>query len=251
MQMLPYRRNTKPDDAQLADFKARRAKSTVERLLVHSRFVPSLASSDEQRRRRSIEALCWELSLSAKLGAEAFVLHAGAYSPEENFKKGNSLFVDAVAQATEESRVSVPVYIENVPGGGRRMGGTLEELAELFAALGKKIAQVGICLDTAHAWAAGYDIASAEGMLRFLAKANRLIGAEHVKCFHLNDTRALLGSNREHHWHWGDGHLKAEGLKSLLDRPEYQSALGILETPKGAGSDDRNLKFLRGLISRS
>jgi deoxyribonuclease-4 len=115
----------------------------------------------------------------------------------------------------------------------------LEELA----ALGGHVE--GFCLDTAHAWAAGYELATAEGMLKFLSKAHRLLGSERVRAFHLNDSGALLGSNREHHASWGTGRLGSEGLKALLDRPEYAGALGILETPRG--EDERNLAFVRRL----
>lgn len=126
------------------------------------------------------------------------------------------------------------------------MGGTLEELARLLEAC----PGTGACLDTAHAWAAGYDLASAEGMLKFLARAHRLIGADVVKAFHINDTRALLGTHRENHAYWGDGFLGREGLKVLLERSDYAHAVGIIEPPMGsAEADGRSLEFVRGLIS--
>ena len=92
--------------------------------------------------------------------------------------------------------------------------------------------------------AGGYDMGSAEAMLKF-CRDPPPPGADSVKAFHLNDTRALLGSHREHHEHWGCGHVRGEGLQTLLQRSAYASAVGILETPwEAPGDDERNLAFV-------
>ena len=127
------------------------------------------------------------------------------------------------------------------------MGGTLEELAELLELVRRTVSSAYICLDTAHAWAAGYDVATAEGMLRFLGRVHRRLDGASVRVFHLNDTRAKFGSFRENHEHWGKGFLGKEGLEILLGRSEYEEALGIIETPKGAAQDKKNLAFVSGL----
>jgi deoxyribonuclease IV len=247
LQILPYRRHHAPSDDDLAAFRAARAKSGVRVLLVHSRFVPSLASSDETRRARSVVHLTEELRLSDALGGEAYVLHAGAYSPESDAEAGIRLFADSVRCAVRGSDFSGTLLLENVPGGGRRMGGSFEELARLRDAARPFVPKLGVCLDTAHAWAAGYDLSAAEAALKFVARAHRLLGADAVQAFHLNDSRALLGSNREHHWHWGKGRLGLEGLKVLLAREEFAGIPGILETPKEPGADAANLAVVRGL----
>lgn len=248
MQMLPYRRHHDPSDSELAQFRAALEQSRIARLLVHSRFVPSLASSDTARRGRSVELLARELRLAAKLGARGFILHAGAYSPGENLQAGLELAVDSIIRACGDAEVSVPIVLENVPGGGRRIGGTIEELGRMIEGLDRRLPEAAICLDTAHAWAAGYDISSAEGMFKFLAKIHRLLGAGRVRAFHLNDTRALLGSHREHHGHWGEGYLGCEGLKVLLARPEYEATAGIIETPKTQDGDRKNLEYLKSYL---
>lgn len=232
-QMLPYKRHDTPEDGELAVFQTK-LKSSGLTLVCHSRFVPALASSDPARRARSVELLSWETELARKLGAEAYILHLGAYSSGETAQKGMELAVESVRKAAAR----LPVWIENVPGGGRRLGGTLEELACAAKAL-----DAGVVLDTAHAYAAGYDLSSAEGALKFLAKVHRLLGSQRVKAFHLNDTRALLGSHLESHEHWGEGRLGKEGLRVILEREEYAGVLGILETPPG--KDAENLAFVR------
>ena len=247
LQILPYRRHHAPTDAELADFRAARAASGVRTLLIHSRFVPSLASSDEKRRLRSVEHLAQELRLSSALGGEMYVLHAGAYSPDSDEAAGIKLFADSVRRAVGESAFPGRIVLENVPGGGRRMGGTFEELARLLDAVKPHTASLGACLDTAHAWAAGYDLSAAEAALKFVARAHRLLGAHAIAAFHLNDSRALLGSHLESHEHWGKGRLGLEGLKVLLQREEFADVPGILETPKGPGADAFNLGVARGL----
>jgi deoxyribonuclease-4 len=127
------------------------------------------------------------------------------------------------------------------------MGGTFEELARLRDAVAPHVRHLGVCLDTAHAWAAGYDLSAAEAALKFVARAHRLLGADAVRAFHLNDSRALLGSHLESHWHWGKGRLGLEGLKVLLDREEFARIPGILETPKEPGADEANLAVVRAL----
>jgi deoxyribonuclease IV len=137
------------------------------------------------------------------------------------------------------------VLVENVPGGGRRLGGRLEDLARLLDALPARV-KAAACLDTAHAWAAGYELSTAEGALKFAARAHRLLG-DRVRAFHLNDSRAVFHSHRENHWHLGRGRLGLEGLKVLLEREEYADLPAILETPKEPGADAENLKVARGL----
>ena len=242
LQMLPYRRHFPPSAPELEAFRAERTRLAVLRLLVHSRFVPSLASSDEKRRSRSVELLAFELHLAAALGGESYVLHAGAYSDGGTAEEGLRLAAESISRAVGLTDFKGNILIENVPGGGRRLCGTLEQLARLRDFLGTR-AKSGVCIDTAHAWAAGYDVGSAEGMLKLLSRAYRLFSQD-VLAFHVNDTRALLGSHQEDHAHWGEGHLGREGLSVLLARPEYAQTPGIVETPKEPGADRRNLDFL-------
>ncbi len=176
------------------------------------------------------------------------MIHGGAYSPDSSLEAGVKLFAQSVIMAVEQSACRFPLLLENVPGGGRRMGGSLEDLARLQDALKPSLPHVGVCLDTAHAYAAGYDCSSIEGALSFVARAHRLLGFDAIKAFHLNDTRALLSSHREHHEHWGRGRLGSEGLKALLDREEFSSVPGILELPMGGREDDRaSLEFVRSV----
>lgn len=245
MQMLPYRRHHASSPEEVATFRAARARSGVRQLVIHSRFVPAPASSDEVLWRRSRELLALELGLALDLGAESYVLHAGAYSPGADARQGMRRMVQAVREASAQARIFPLIIIENVPGGGRRIGGTLDELAELLNLLTQARVPAGVCLDTAHAWAAGYDLSGARGMLEFVETGERLFGKENLRLFHLNDSAAPLGSHRENHENWSKGRLGLEGLKALLESQKDSGRLAILETPRGA--ERENLELIRRL----
>lgn len=248
LQILPYVRHHQPSAEELASFDASRRALGVKALLVHSRFVPNLASSNFELRSRSVGHLKREMALASALGGDGYVIHGGAYSPGGDFEGGLAHFVDSVIRAVDGVAGRVPIYLENVPGGGRRMGGSLEELARLYGALSSKVEAVGVCLDSAHAYAAGYDLATGEGAGLFLTRARRLLGADAVRAFHLNDTCASLGSHRENHAHWGRGRLGGEGLAALLEGAGDSGAVGILEMPmEGVPADRESLDFVRRL----
>lgn len=239
-----------PAARELNEFRAAREAGPVESLIVHARYLPYLSAEDPQRRARSRALLVRELRLADALGGGCLVVHLGAWSYGSERRRGLELFAEAAAAACAEAAPTARLVIENVPGGGRRLGGSLEELAEALELLARRGARAQICLDTAHAWAHGYELDTREGMWRFLARAHRLFDAANVPVFHLNDSRARHGSRREHHWHWGRGLLGSEGLAALLERPEYAGAAGILETPPGPGEDEANLRFVRALLPR-
>ena len=255
LQMLSYRRRPgtggdfrweAPDPVEAAAFRAARAASAVGRLVIHVRYLPFLASSDAVRREASVDLLERELRFAALLGGDELILHLGAFSPGSSAVEGTRLFADGVAQAWARAGGGPRLVIENVPGGGRRMGGSLEEVAELRLQLAGRGLDCAVCLDTAHAWAAGYDMASAAGMDDFLNRAAAAFGAAAVMAFHLNDSRAERGSHREHHEHWGEGLLGGEGLGCLLRRRDFSHASGVLETPPG--KDETNLDYVRARL---
>ena len=247
IQILPYRRNESPTEEDYAGFVRKLPQSSVKKVYVHSRFVPNLALIDEKKRLSSAARLAYELGLAARLNAEAFVLHLGAYSEGDSVSSGLALAARSVRLAYQEAERTVSLCIENVPGGGRRLGGKLEELASFAEILQKENRQITLsfCLDTAHAWAAGYPISDAEGMSRFLERASRILGKGNIRLFHLNDTHADLESHRESHGLWGRGVLGFEGLRFLLAAENFRGCSGILESPKPGEAERLNFKELQ------
>lgn len=246
MQMLTYPRHQDPSEAELAAFREAYSRSGLMRLVLHVRYLPFLACEEEALRARSARLLAREMRLAQGLGGDWLVLHLGAYSPGSSVERGMGLFADGVKAAAEESGSTVPLLIENIPGGGRRMGGSLEELASFREILSRRGLRAGVCIDTAHAWAYGYELDSREGMGRFLARVDRLIGAGDVPVFHVNDSRAPQGSHRENHWPWGGGCVAREALAALLERGEYRNAVGIIEAAEPA-ADEANLAYVRSV----
>ncbi len=251
LQILPYRRHVDPEEEDYAGFGRQLPNSCVKKVFVHSRFVPNLALKDEKKRFSSIRHLAYELSLASRLSAEAFVLHLGAYSEGENASSGISLAAHSVSEAYREAEKTVLLCVENVPGGGRRLGGTLEDLAAFAEALQKENSNISLsfCLDTAHAWAAGYSLSDAKGMSYFLEKASRVLGKENIRLFHLNDTQADFNSHRESHSLWGRGILGFEGLRFLLNAKNFRDCSGILESPKPGEAERLNFQELQKLNS--
>ena len=133
--------------------------------------------------------------------------------------------------------------MENSAGAGQLCGGTLEELGDFVRALGHP--QLGVCLDTAHSWAAGYRIDSREGVERFVALADARFRLERVMMFHFNDTQIPLGGHRDRHWHIGEGNIGFGGFRALAAHAELRGKTAILETPGDEADDARNMQSIR------
>jgi deoxyribonuclease-4 len=220
----------------------------IESLLVHRRFAPAPGSSDDDWRRRAVEKLGQELKAARELGADAFILHLGAFSPGSDFGTGLSLALESLAQAASQVQNCPAIAIENVPGGGRRMGSSFEELARCQEAAPAGLSPLGYCLDTAHAWGAGEPLSTPEGMLAWIERAESLLGRENLLAFHLNDSRAALGSRRDDHIRWGGGHLGLGGLRALLSLPQFARTPGILEVDGPLEDRGRSLQEAENLL---
>ncbi|MHB8148459.1 MAG: deoxyribonuclease IV, partial [Vulcanimicrobiaceae bacterium] len=167
--------------------------------------------------------------------------HLGSYGKRDR-NEGFTAIVQALERALETIQTGVYLILENSAGAGALAGGTLEELGQFVRAVDHP--QLGVCLDTAHAWAAGYEIDSKSGVDRFIADADAHIGLDRVHVFHFNDTEIPLGGNRDRHWHIGEGRIGFEGFRSLLAHPELREKTAILETPGEDADDLRNMQTI-------
>ncbi len=226
---------------EIRQFRTARRQSGLDPLVVHLSYLPNLAATDPLLYRRSQERLFLELALAADLEADYLVIHPGHGPLEEaSFQR--------VAQALAEavSRVGSPplVLLENTAGQGQELGWHPAQLARIMALSGVPL---GICLDTAHAYAAGYDLGTAQGGTRLLSEIAQGPGLGQVKMLHLNDSKVALGSRRDRHWHLGRGTIGLAGLQQFLAHPWLPGAAAILETPRRRRADD----FLNLLVARS
>ncbi|KMY66731.1 hypothetical protein AAU61_16710 [Desulfocarbo indianensis] len=236
-------RDIPPQEA--AAFAAACRKAGLSPVAVHAPYLLNLASQDQKLWRHSVEALAEQLERAHLLKAQAVVVHPGSRG-DKPLDWGLARVAEAVLQALEAARGPAQVWLENTAGGGGHIGGTLAQLAEL-----RRLTQgraVGFCLDTAHAWGAGYHLESVDKARRFLDRVDDLLGLDAVKLWHLNDTSQGRGSRRDQHQHLGRGLLGRDGFLALVCDPRLAAAPGVLETPKNSRwADRRNLAYLRHL----
>jgi deoxyribonuclease-4 len=230
------------DIPSLERFRLRRAAAGIDPAAIHTSYLINFASDDPKIVAGSLRLLKNDLAAAA-LGAIAYVnTHLGSYG-----KRPREAGFASVAAALEEALAGIApgvwLVLENSAGAGALCGGTLEELGALVRALDHP--QLGICLDTAHSWAAGYAIQTKDGVERFIDLAEKTVSLERVKLFHLNDTQVPLGGHRDRHWHIGEGHIGFEGFRALASHAELREKTAILETPGDEADDARNMQSIR------
>jgi deoxyribonuclease-4 len=230
--------------ATLAAFRQERRRLGLSPLVVHLTYLPNLASDDRALYQRSRQRLLAELALARDLAADYLVCHPGHASPEPESARRLARTLKAVVSALPPPPL---ILLENTAGQGRELGRHPEEIAQIM-----ELSRVplGLCLDTAHAFGAGYDLRQVAGLERLLAGIARGPGLERLKVIHLNDSKTPMGSCRDRHWHLGRGAIGLPGLARLLSHPLVRPDAVIMETPKRHPADDWvNLLTARSLIS--
>jgi deoxyribonuclease IV len=237
-------------EEEVAAFAAVRATGAPLPIVAHAAYLINLAAPDPEVLAKSRAALADELARAAALGLVGVVVHPGAH-----LGAGIEAGIDAVARSLDAVLEALPtdgprVLLELTAGQGSVLGHTLEQLRAMRDRT-SAAARLGYCLDTCHAFAAGYALDSGDGVDAFLADADRVLGLEHVACWHLNDSVGGLGSRKDRHASIGDGAIGRDGFRRLLAAPALASAAMILETPMG---DDelghaRDLATLRELAA--
>ena len=212
--------------AAIRDFARARGQAGLGPLVVHLGYLPNLATADPALYALSTERLLRELDLAKALGADYLVAHPG-HGPlgEASFGQVARALALAVAQAPPPPLV----LLENTAGQGQELGWRFEHLERIITLSG---APLGVCLDTAHAHGAGYDLSGPPGVARLLADLARGPGLDAVKIIHLNDSRVACNSRRDRHWHLGQGVIGLPGLRHLFSHPWLKPEAAILETPK-------------------
>jgi len=235
-------------------FVAYRASSSVGYLVVHTMYLLNLASPEAGLRERSTEALIEEVRRARLLGAEAVVTHLGAHVGS-GLSSGLRRIVRSLDQVrgacAKEGDGGPRLLLENTAGSGTTIGSSFDELAEIFDRLGDPDG-FGVCLDSAHAFAAGYDLRTTANVEETLAALDAAVGLGRLGLIHLNDSKYACGGRRDRHEHIGLGEIGREGLGALVRRAGALGVPVILETPKtidGREDADRmNLAAVRGLL---
>jgi deoxyribonuclease-4 len=214
----------------------------------HTGYLINLGAPPSENRDRSIQSLIQEIQLATSLGIPFLVLHPGAHlgAGEDAGIKQIVAGLDEVFAATKQSKVRIA--LENTAGQGSCLGNRIAHLAAVFDGV-KKPERLGVCLDTAHFFAAGYDIRTPRGWDAAIGEVGSLIGLKQVLAFHLNDSKTGLGSRVDRHEHIGKGKIGKEGFRYIVNDPRFKLLPGCLETPKSKDlhEDVQNLAMLRSL----
>jgi deoxyribonuclease IV len=215
-------------DEDVAAFKEAMDASPVDAVLIHAVYLVNCASDDREIRAKSLVSLTHSLRVGQAIGAAGVVLHPGSA------KQGH--VGDAIARAGETIAAALgesegcELHLENTAGAGGTLGRSFDELAGLLDAAGAS-RRLGVCLDSCHLLASGYDIRTSDGMTTVLRECTRTLGRGVVRAMHLNDSQSPLGSNRDRHANIGDGELGRKGCAAFLSAPSLQKLPCVLETP--------------------
>jgi deoxyribonuclease-4 len=236
------------DEAALDEFARLRREADLDPCAIHTSYLVNLASADAKIADGSLRLLQNDLAVAARGGMQFVNTHLGSYGTRDR-DAGFSAICRGLESALGDIAPGVYLVLENSAGAGNLAGGTLEELGKFVRTVDHP--QLGVCLDTAHAWATGYEINSAAGVDRFVEIAEREIGLDRILMFHFNDTQVPLGASRDRHWHIGEGNVGFEGFRALLAHPELRDKTAILETPGSDEDDLRNMQTVEAILRRA
>lgn len=227
-------------------FKAAHQVSPIQQVFAHDSYLINLASAEEEKWLRSIDAFIDELERCAILGIQGLVMHPGAHLGEGE-EWGLRRIADAFSEIFSRSTNDVQVLLETTAGMGSHLGWRFEHLAIIIDLVPQH--NFGICFDTCHVFAAGYDFSTQQGYAEVMHRFDQLIGLEKIRLFHINDSKKPCASRVDRHEHVGRGHIGEAGFACLMQDERLLQVAKILETPPGEANEEdlRNLDLLRRL----
>ncbi|MHB1539493.1 MAG: deoxyribonuclease IV [Solirubrobacteraceae bacterium] len=234
-------------DEDVATFRHALAASPIEAVLIHAVYLLNCGSEDAQIRQKSFTSLTHSLRTGQRIGALAVVLHPGSAKTGE-VAPAIHRAGETIARALAESE-GCQLHLEDTAGAGGTLGRSFQELAQLIETAGGD-ERLGVCLDSCHLLASGYDIRTPHGMDAVLEQAIGSLGAERIRSAHLNDSHTPLGSNRDRHANLGEGELGRDGCAAFLSAPRLSGLPCVLETPGpgGEGSPREEVQLARELL---
>jgi len=242
-------RPTNHDPATFERFRERRAEAGVRSVLCHALYLVNLASPQNDLYEKSVTALANTLEVATAIEADAVVFHVGSHLGA-GLDEGIERVAAALALLLERTSETTWLLIENTAGAGGTIGRSVEELALLIERLDGH-PRLGVCLDSCHLYASGYDVTDREALDRLLDEVDRQIGLDRLRALHVNDSKTALGSNRDRHDNVGEG-VMGEGLGVFLGHPALQGLPAVLEVPgrDGHGPGVDEVRALRELHAR-
>lgn len=238
------------DDATAERFRTEVAKGDLGRPVAHGSYLVNLASANPDLVAKSMENIADDILRADLIGVPGIVMHPGAHmgAGEDVGIRQIARQMNLLFEATRDNTAAI--YLEATAGQGSAIGHKFEHLRDIIGLI-DNTSRVGVCLDTCHVFAAGYDLRTRETATAMLDEFDRVVGLAWLRCFHFNDSKKGLGSRVDRHEHIGKGCIGEEGFTALMQDPRILSIPRILETPKGEDlEEDRvNLATLRRLAT--
>lgn len=237
---------------QIDAYRAAAAESAISPVVAHASYLLNLASPDPANRKKSITAMIDELQRCETLGVSALIFHPGAYL-DDTVEAG----IRRIARSLDEihkacAGFATRILLETTAGQGTAIGYRFGEISAVIERT-KEAVRLGVCLDTCHLFAAGYDFRKADGYAAMIVEMDDTFGTQRVECIHTNDSKRELGSRVDRHDHIGKGKIGRPGFTHFVNDPRWRDVPFILETPKGKDGrgtdlDKVNLKRLRTML---
>ena len=242
-------RPTAYSDEDFAAFREAMDASRIDAVVIHAVYLINCGSDDPEIREKSLASLIQSLTVGHGIGAAGVVLHAGS-AKTGDVGAAVARAGELIAQALKETE-GCALHLEDTAGAGGTLGRSFDELAALIDAAGGQ-ARLGVCLDSCHLLASGYDIRTARGLAEVVDEFDATVGLDRLGSLHLNDSQHPLGSNRDRHADVGEGELGATGCAAFLSEPRFDALPCLLETPgpDRQGPTAEQLKFCHTLRTR-
>jgi len=235
-------------EEEITQFKAAVKKEKINPVVIHISYILNLAAAKDKFYAITIHEFTEDLSDADRLGAQYLVTHPGSHK-DLSLEEGISRVANALAKTLEATPdVKTMILLENTAGSGQWLGSNFKEMHAILAGV-QFSPRVGLCLDTAHAWGAGYKIDEPKGFEALLAEIDSEIGLNRLKVIHLNDTKVELASHVDRHADIGSGNIGKKGFEYIVNHKALKNVAFIMETPKESDADDiRNIKTVRKLF---
>jgi len=225
------------EKADVEEFGRLKDNYDIKPVVVHIPYIINLATPDDKLYNRSIEAYIEDVGRADLLGAEYFVTHLGSHtgSGEDN---GIKRFADALKTIIKRADPKTMILLENTAGSGDGIGYRFEHIKRIIEEQTEP-SRVGVCLDTSHTFASGYDIKSPAGLVKTLQNFDKLLGLDRIRVVHFNDSLVPFDSHVDRHQHIGKGEIGLQAMKRIINHPKLKNAAFIMETPKNTEKDDK------------
>jgi len=245
-----WRKGVKIAVEDIEEFNLRRKKFKINPVFIHISYLINLASPDARLYNGSIQAYIEDILEAEKLGADYIVTHMGSHKATSE-DAGIKRLIQALNKIIDKTKGSkVGILLENTSGSGSWLGYRFYHQHKIIKGIKEK-SRVGLCLDTAHAYLAGYNLATKDGLEKMMQEIEEMVGIKLIKLIHLNDAAGELGSHYDRHDHIGKGHIGMTGMKRIINHPKLKNIPMILETPKSyPDSDQKNLALVKNLSDK-